>query len=128
MKLHIYGIEDTTWSSVENGYVDPIGTLIAKQLKERKEHNQAVLEIASALSYSKYENVKDCLNANLMWTTLAKIYGGDTNVNRAMSECMRNKFDDMRMLESENISQYCTRIKDDVNAIRDSTETKMMKL
>ena len=61
MKLHISGIGDTTWSSVENGYVDPTETLTAKQLKERKEHNQAMLEIASTLSYSEYEDVKDCL-------------------------------------------------------------------
>ena len=50
MKLHIFGIGDTTWSSVENSYVDPIGTLTAKQLEARKEHNQAMLEIAFALS------------------------------------------------------------------------------
>ena len=55
-----------------------------------------------------------------MWNTLAKIYEGDTNVNRAKFESLRGKFDDMRMLESENISQYCTRIKDVVNAIRGS--------
>ena len=58
-----------------------------------------------------------------MWTKKAKIYGGDTNVNRAKFESLRGKFDDMRMLESENISQYCTRIKDVVNAIRGSIGT-----
>ena len=76
-----------------------------------------MLEIASSLSYSVYEDVKYFLNANLMWTTLAKIYGGDKNVNRAKSKSLRGKFDDMRMLESENISQYCTRIKDVVNEL-----------
>ena len=30
MKLHISGIGDTTWSSVENGYVDPTGTLTSE--------------------------------------------------------------------------------------------------
>ena len=53
-----------------------------------------------------------------MWDTLPTIYGGDTNVNKAKSESLRGKFDSMRMLESENISQYCTRIKDVVNAKR----------
>ena len=57
----------------------------------------------------EYEHVKDCLNTNLMWNTLAKIYGGDTNVNRAKSESLRRKYDDMIMLESENIFPYCTR-------------------
>ena len=81
-----------------------------------------MLEIASALSYSKYEDVKDCLNANLMWNTLAKIYGGDTNVSRAKSKSLRGKFDDMRMLESETITQYCERIKYAINAIRGDNE------
>ena len=58
-----------------------------------------------------------------MWTTPAKIYGGDTNVNKAKSKILRGKFNDMRMLESENISQYCTRVKDVVNAIRGSAGT-----
>ena len=42
-----------------------------------------------------------------MWIKLAKIYGGDTNVNKSKSKSLRGKFDDMRMLESETISQYC---------------------
>ena len=80
-----------------------------------------MLEIASALSYSKYEDIKNCANAKLMWDKLATIYGGDTNVNRAKAKSLRGKFDDMRMLENENISQYCTRVKDVVNAIRGAT-------
>ena len=88
MKLHISGIGDTTWSSVENGYVDPTRTLTTTQIKEIKENNQAMLEIAYTLSYSIYEDVKDFLNANLMWTTLAKIYGGDTNANKAKSKSL----------------------------------------
>ena len=83
-----------------------------------KEHSQAMMEIASTLSYSKYEDIKNCANAKLMWDKLATIYGGDTNVNKAKAESLRGKFDDMRMIKSENISQYCTRVKDVVNAIR----------
>ena len=75
MKLHIFGIGDTAWNSVENAYVDPTRTLTIEQLKETKEHNQEMLEIGFALTQSKFEDVKDFLNANLMWTTLAKIYG-----------------------------------------------------
>ena len=71
-----------------------------------------MLEIASALSYSEYEDVKNCLNTHLMWTELAKIHGGDTNFNKAKSKSLRGKFDDTRMLDSETISQYCVRVKD----------------
>ena len=83
MKLHIFGIRDIAWNSVEKAYVDPTRTLTAEQLKARKEHNQAMLEIAFALSYFEYEDVKACANAKLMWDKLATIYGCDTNVKRA---------------------------------------------
>ena len=52
MKLYITSIGDIPWTNVEHVYVDPIGTLTIEKLKERKEHNQAMLEIASAFSYS----------------------------------------------------------------------------
>ena len=52
MTLQISSIGDTAWTSVEYPYVDHVGALTAEKLKERKEHNQAMLEIASALSYS----------------------------------------------------------------------------
>ena len=95
MKLYISRIGDTAWSSVEHPYVDLVGTLTPKQLEARKQHNQAMLEIASALSYYKYEDVKGCGNAKLMWDKLATIYGGDKNVNRAKDKSLRGKFDDI---------------------------------
>ena len=63
-----------------------------------------------------------------MWDALHTIYGGDTNFLRAKSKSLRGKFDDMRMKEGQNIAQYCSRIKDVVNAIRVSTGIKMMRL
>ena len=73
-KLHISGIGDTTCTSVENPYVYPIENLIAEKLKARKEHNQAMLEIASVVSYSKYEDVKGCANTTMMWEKVVTIY------------------------------------------------------
>ena len=77
-----------------------------------------MLEIASTLPYFEYEDIKNCANAKLMWDKLGTIYGGDKNVNRAKFESLRGKFHDMRMLDSETISQYCVRVKDVINAIR----------
>ena len=58
MKLHITGME--------NVYTKIVGTLNTKQLKARKEHNHAMLEIVFALSYSEYEDVKGCANEKIM--------------------------------------------------------------
>ena len=107
MKLHITSIGDTTWTSVETGYTSPTRTLSVEQLRERKEHNQAILEIASIRTYSEYKDINMRDTAKLMWDTLAIIYGGDTNVKRAKVESLRGKFDNMKMLENETIAQYC---------------------
>lgn len=76
------------------------------------------MEIASALSYAKFDDIKDLDSAKKMWDSLATIYGGDINVLRAKVESLRGKFDDMRMVEGNNIAQYVARIKEVVNAIR----------
>ena len=41
-----------------------------------------MLEIASALSYAEYDDIKGCDTAHKMWETLSNIYGGDDNVKR----------------------------------------------
>ena len=90
-------------------------------MKKKKEHNQAILEIASTLSYAKFDDIKGLDSAKKMWDALTTIYGGDTNVLRAKVKSLIGKFDDMRMQEGENIAQYCSKIKDVVNTIRGAT-------
>ena len=77
-----------------------------------------MLEIASALRYVKFDDIKGCDTAKKMWDSLHYIHGGDKNVQRAKSESLRGKFDDMRMEEGENIAQYVARIKEFVNEIK----------
>ena len=45
-----------------------------------------MLEIASALSYVEFDDIKGLDNAKKMWNALATIYGGDTNVLRDKAE------------------------------------------
>ena len=63
-----------------------------------------MLEIASALSYSKYDNINNCSTTRLMWEALAHIYGGDTNVLGEKFESLTGNFDEMRMQEDETIA------------------------
>ena len=70
-----------------------------------------MLEISSILSYVKFDDTRGCNSTKKMWDSLHTIYGGDTNILRAKSESLRSKFDDMRMQEGENITQYLSRIK-----------------
>ena len=77
-----------------------------------------MLEIASTLSYTEYDDIKGCDTTHKMWETLSNIYGGDDNVKRAKREILRGKFDDMKMEEGENVSQYGVRMKEVVSSIR----------
>ena len=73
-------------------------------MKKKKEHNQAMLEIASALSYAEFDDIKGLDSVKKMWDALNTIYGGEKNVQRAKSKSFRGKFGDMRMEAGENIT------------------------
>ena len=118
MKLHLGSIGYYAQTSIIVDHVDLAGPLTVDDLSKKKEHNQAMLEIASALSYAEYDDIKECDIANKMWETLSKIYGGDDNVKRANKESLRGKFDDMKMEEGENAAQYGARMKEVVSTIR----------
>ena len=92
-------------------HVDPTKVPTTEDMKKKKEHNQEILEIASALSYAKFDDIKGWNTAKKMWDALHTIYRGDKNVQRANSKSVKGKFDDMRMEEGKNISQYIARIK-----------------
>ena len=42
-----------------------------------------MIDIASILSYAKFDDVQDCKTDHEMWTKLKDIYGGDDNVRRS---------------------------------------------
>ena len=111
LKLHLGGIGEHAQSTISVEHVDPTGFLITEDMKKKKEHNQTILEISSALSYAKIDDIKGCDTTKKMWDALHTIYEGDKNVQRAKSKSPRGKFDDMRMEEGENIAQYVARIK-----------------
>lgn len=98
--------------------------MTTKELIYKLDHNQEILEIASSLSYAKFDDLKDCNTAKKIWDRLKTIHGGDDNVLRPKEEiCLRGNFDDMKMMGGENIVQYCTRLKEVVNAIWGSNGT-----
>ena len=60
MKLHLGSIGDYTQTSITVDHIDPVGPLTIEDLSKKKEHNQAMLEIASTLSYAEYYDIKGC--------------------------------------------------------------------
>lgn len=49
-------------------------------IAEKKNHNIMMIDIASTLSYAKFDEVKDYKTVFKMWNKLQDIYGGDDNV------------------------------------------------
>ena len=121
MKLNLRGLRDHAHSTITTKHVDPSRVLTVEDLKKKKEHNQTILEIAFALSYVEFYDIKIVESVNKIW--VHTISGGYKNILGAKFESLKRKFDDMRMQEGENIAQYCSRIKYVVNAIRGSTST-----
>ena len=89
MKIHIGGLEDYTQTIITTKNVVLVGSLIIKQLKHKKEHNQEMLEIASTLSYLKFKDIKTSTTSKGMWDSLQNMYGGNKNVLRTKAECLK---------------------------------------
>ena len=85
MKLHLRGIGDHSQSYIIVEHVDPT-TPTAEDMRKKKEHNQAMLEIASSLNYAKFDDIKGLDSAKKMWDALKTIYGGEKNVQRDILE------------------------------------------
>ena len=102
MKMHLGSIGDYAQTSITVDHIDPIGPLIIEDLSKKKGHKQAILEIASTLSYVEYDDIKGYDTTHHMWETLSNIYGENDNVKRVKRESLRGKFDDMKMEEGEN--------------------------
>ena len=70
MKLHLGGIGDHVQSSILVEHVDLVGVPTAEDMKKKKEHNQEMLEIASALSYAEFDDIKGYKTTYKMWEGL----------------------------------------------------------
>ena len=58
MKLHLGSIGDYAQTSIIADHVTLAGPLTADDMNKKKEHNQAMLKISSALSYVEYDDIK----------------------------------------------------------------------
>ena len=60
MKLHLGSIGDHAQTTIIVEHVDPTGVPTIEDMKKKKEHNHAMLEIASSLSYAEFDDIKGC--------------------------------------------------------------------
>ena len=72
-------------------------------MKEAKDHNIMMIDIASSLNYSEFGEVKDCPTTFDMWEKLHRVYKGDKNVKTTKEESFIGNFDRMKMKACEKI-------------------------
>ena len=89
MKLHLVTISDPGCKYLNTKYKNPIGTLSVEDIVEKKNHNIMIIDIAFALNYLEFDEVKICTIAHDMWIKLKSIYGGDDNLRREKAESLR---------------------------------------
>ena len=82
MRLHLVTISDSICKYLDAKYKTPTGTLLVEDIAKKKNHNIMMIDIASTLSYGKFDQVKDYKITHEMWTKLKDIYEGDENVRR----------------------------------------------
>ena len=72
MKLHLGGIGDHAQSYIKVEHID-LATPTTEDMRKKKEHNYALLEIASTLSYTEFNEIKGLDSAKKMWDALNTI-------------------------------------------------------
>ena len=67
MRLHLATISDSRCKYLDEEYQTPTGTLSVGYVAEKKNQNIMMIDIASALSYVEFDEIKDCKLAYAMW-------------------------------------------------------------
>ena len=70
MRLHLATINDSSCKYFDEEYKTPTGTLSIEDISKKKNHNIMMIDIASSLSYAKFDEVKDYKTAYDMWKKL----------------------------------------------------------
>ena len=70
MRLHLATISDLGWKYINTEYKYPTRTLSIEYITEKKNHNIMMTDIASALSYAEFDEVKDYKTTFYMWKKL----------------------------------------------------------
>ena len=82
-------ISDSSLKYIKIVYKSPTGTMSIEEIVEKENHNIMMIDIALALNYVKFDEVKGCATAHDKWTKLKDMYEGNDNVKRAKVESLR---------------------------------------
>ena len=98
-KVKEYGTEMCPWchrakdffeeNDIKFEYIDVPRPMTIKKIKEKKKHNQMMIDLISSITYVEFDYVKDYTTTKKMYDKLAQIFGGEKKVLRARAESLR---------------------------------------
>nr|KYP61630.1 Gag-Pol polyprotein [Cajanus cajan] len=123
----LLGSQDN-WDVVENGYEEPVtieGYTNAQlnALKVARAKDKAALYLLyRAVDESGFEKIANAKSSKEAWDILEKAKKGDERVKQVRLQTLRGELENMRMKESEGVSEFITRVETVVNKLNRNGE------
>ena len=111
----LFGSQEA-WEVVEDGFEEPFDTtgytvVQNKALKELRSKNKAALYMLfRAVDESVFEKIARATTSKEVWDTLEKVFKGTDRVKQVRLQTLHGELESMKMKESENVSDYITRV------------------
>jgi gag-polypeptide of LTR copia-type len=116
------------WEVVEFGYVEhaTVEGLMNNQVNELKESCKkdkiVFYMMYQTVDESGFEKIAGAKTSKEAWETLEKAYKGEDRVKQVRLQTLRGEFENLRMKELEDVSDYITRVEMMVNQLKRNGE------
>ena len=118
----LLGSQDA-WKVVEEGFEEPkdntgYTTVQNKALKELRSKDKAALYMLLwAVDESDFEKIAKATTLKEAWDTLEKVFKGTDLVKQVRLQTLRGELESMKIKDSENVSNYITRVQTVANQL-----------
>eukprot|EP00253_Pinus_taeda_P003873 PITA_03873 len=102
------------WDTVQNGFTPTIDEQGKNNLVNDAKSKNIII---NGLIESPYHKVLGCKTAKNVWDKLENIYAGDSNVKEAKLQIYKEKFEQLRMKEDDNIAAYFQHVDEITNTL-----------
>ncbi|XP_042415451.1 uncharacterized protein LOC122004665 [Zingiber officinale] len=131
LKYHNWSIQmsallenEGLWDIVERGYktsqegVDQTEAQKTAMAEQKRKDKKDLFFIYKALNEATFEKVAEATTSKKAWEILQVAYKGDERAKSIRLQILRGEFESLEMKESENVSDYFTRVLVIVNQLR----------
>ena len=117
------------WEVIEEGFEEPTDTTgytttQTKALKEMRSKDKTTLYMLFwAVDGSGFKKISSATTSKEAWDILKKVFKGADRVKQMCLQTLRGKLESMKMMETESVSNYITRVQTMVNQLNRNGET-----